>query len=103
MTGVRTAPGRTYGLVTSPETVARYVELLAAVADAGGPPCQIDPDRWHRGEEDPETAEALALCEVCPVLDACRSYALAAREPLGTWGGMTASERRARRRLEVSA
>ena len=30
----------------------------------------------------------------CPVIEQCRSYALAAQEPYGIWGGMTEEERR---------
>jgi WhiB family redox-sensing transcriptional regulator len=37
--------------------------------------------------------KALAVCAVCPVLDACRRHAEAVREPYGVWGGMTESQR----------
>jgi WhiB family transcriptional regulator, redox-sensing transcriptional regulator len=37
---------------------------------------------------------AKAICQRCPVLDQCRRYALAAREPYGVWGGLTEEERR---------
>jgi WhiB family transcriptional regulator, redox-sensing transcriptional regulator len=40
-------------------------------------------------------AAAKAVCARCPVLDLCRSHALAAREPYGVWGGMSESEREA--------
>ena len=39
-------------------------------------------------------ANAKALCATCPVIEQCRSYALAAQEPYGIWGGMTEEERR---------
>ena len=35
------------------------------------------------------------ICQSCPVLGECRSYALAIREPHGVWGGMSENERRA--------
>lgn len=38
---------------------------------------------------------AKQVCAVCPVLDQCRTHALALREPYGVWGGMTEDERAA--------
>jgi WhiB family transcriptional regulator, redox-sensing transcriptional regulator len=37
---------------------------------------------------------AKQICRSCPVLEACRSYALDAAEPYGIWGALTPSERR---------
>lgn len=39
------------------------------------------------------TATAKLLCQQCPVLQQCRTHALAAREPYGVWGGLSAEER----------
>lgn len=60
------------------------------------------------GEREPSRSRreraAQAVCAGCPVLLNCRSYALAAQEPYGVWGGMTETDRvemlaeRARRR-----
>lgn len=36
---------------------------------------------------------AKAICQACPVLARCRAHALAAPEPYGIWGAMTARER----------
>ena len=36
---------------------------------------------------------AKALCASCPVLAECRAHALAVREPYGTWGGLSETER----------
>ncbi|MEO6882038.1 MAG: WhiB family transcriptional regulator [Mycobacteriaceae bacterium] len=36
---------------------------------------------------------AKAMCERCPVLQQCRTHALAVHEPYGIWGGMSESER----------
>ncbi|AEI10171.1 WhiB family transcription regulator [Corynebacterium resistens DSM 45100] len=36
---------------------------------------------------------AKAICNTCPVIEACRSHALSVGEPYGIWGGMTESER----------
>lgn len=38
---------------------------------------------------------AQQVCASCPVLEQCRTHALAAREPYGVWGGMTEDERAA--------
>ena len=38
-------------------------------------------------------AEARGVCDTCPVRAACRSHAVAAAEPFGVWGGLTAEER----------
>lgn len=39
-------------------------------------------------------AEALAYCARCPVIVECLDFALATRQEWGTWGGLTARERR---------
>ncbi len=36
---------------------------------------------------------AKAVCAVCPVIENCLRWALAAREPYGVWGGTSAEER----------
>ncbi|WP_420371856.1 WhiB family transcriptional regulator [Ornithinimicrobium pratense] len=38
---------------------------------------------------------AKELCAACPVLEQCRTHALAVREPYGVWGGMSEEERAA--------
>ena len=38
-------------------------------------------------------AAAKAVCAGCPVLQQCRSAALASREPYGVWGGLSEHER----------
>ena len=42
---------------------------------------------------------AKEVCFGCPVIEACRSHALAVREPYGVWGGLSEDERRAIARL----
>ncbi|MHA6758608.1 WhiB family transcriptional regulator [Streptacidiphilus sp. PAMC 29251] len=39
---------------------------------------------------------AKQVCARCPVLLACRRYALEAEEPYGVWGGLSEDERLAR-------
>jgi WhiB family redox-sensing transcriptional regulator len=36
---------------------------------------------------------AKAVCASCPVVESCLRWALAAREPYGVWGGLSAEER----------
>ena len=36
---------------------------------------------------------AQMTCFACPVLHACREFAVEAREPWGVWGGMTPRQR----------
>ena len=38
-------------------------------------------------------AEAVAVCNRCPVLDACRQHVMKYREPYGVWGGLTEEDR----------
>ncbi len=52
-------------------------------------------------------AEAKAVCQRCPVIDACRRHALQVAEPYGVWGGLSEEERadqlRAQRRARSIA
>jgi WhiB family redox-sensing transcriptional regulator len=44
----------------------------------------------ERGEQRTQReGRAEKICAGCPVLGACREYALEAREPYGVWGGLT--------------
>lgn len=53
----------------------------------------IDPDIFFPvTDEDAEPAKA--ICNACPVREACLEFALAAREREGVWGGATERERR---------
>ena len=53
----------------------------------------VDPLVFHPVNED-DSAEAKAICALCPVREACLEYAIAAREKDGVWGGLDARERR---------
>lgn len=62
---------------------------------------QTDPDLWFPDKGNWTSSRAArALCQTCPLLAACRSWALThpdeARE--GIWGGLTERERCAERR-----
>jgi len=39
-----------------------------------------------------KVAAARAICRTCPVIQACRSFAIP-REEFGVWGGLTANQR----------
>lgn len=55
------------------------------------PPCKHLTELFfnpHREEE------AAALCEECPVIDDCRSFAYTNQVEYGVWGGTTAAQRR---------
>ncbi|WP_063735590.1 WhiB family transcriptional regulator [Streptomyces sp. RTd22] len=73
-------------MITLPDfiTAAR-----AACAQPG-----TDPDLWHsKDREDRRTAKT--ICTGCPLLDACRTWALDVRQSEGVWGGLDAAERAA--------
>jgi WhiB family redox-sensing transcriptional regulator len=53
----------------------------------------IDPDIFFPVTDD-DAEPAKAVCNVCPVREACLEFALAAREREGVWGGATERERR---------
>ncbi len=53
----------------------------------------IDPDIFFP-VTDEEAEPAKAICNACPVREACLEFALAAREREGVWGGATERERR---------
>jgi WhiB family redox-sensing transcriptional regulator len=53
----------------------------------------FSPDAERGPRRRAREAAAKALCAVCPVIQQCRSHALAVREPYGVWGGLTINER----------
>jgi WhiB family redox-sensing transcriptional regulator len=53
----------------------------------------FSPDAERGPRRRAREAAAKALCAVCPVIQECRSHALAVREPYGVWGGLTINER----------
>ncbi|MFE3762305.1 WhiB family transcriptional regulator [Streptomyces sp. NPDC059104] len=52
-------------------------------------PCATAPERWFSTSAKDRNA-AVRACSSCPVLQACREYALATRPAYGVWGGLTA-------------
>jgi WhiB family transcriptional regulator, redox-sensing transcriptional regulator len=53
----------------------------------------VDPEVFYP-LTDEEAVEAKAICDSCPVREACLEHALSAREREGIWGGATERERR---------
>lgn len=70
---------------------------LAEVLHRDGPaPCEEGtPDAWWptRDADSTDTTLAARCCTDCPARVECLTYALAADEQDGIWGGLTASER----------
>lgn len=71
--------------------LARQIEQSPTI-----PPCQdSDPEAWFSEDGMLEAGrKAKKMCQSCPVINACATYAIAAEEMFGVWGGMTALERR---------
>ena len=72
--------------------------LLDWLSEAGckGQPTEIffaaDNERGMKLRRNERRAKQ--ICWSCPVLEACRNYALNEDEPYGIWGALTPSERR---------
>ncbi len=48
----------------------------------------------RRDERERRERQAKALCQRCPVREACLDFAMSANEPFGIWGGLNELERR---------
>lgn len=55
---------------------------------------EASPEDWFASGLSKDWQRAKRICEACPVMTACRQYALDEGIPDGIFGGMTASERR---------
>ncbi len=47
--------------------------------------------------------EAKAVCQRCPVMDTCLTWAMSNNQDSGVWGGMSEDERRALKRRTARA
>lgn len=47
--------------------------------------------------------EAKAVCQACPVIDACLKWAIETNQDAGVWGGLSEDERRALKRRAARA
>lgn len=65
----------------------------------------MDPNDFHPIKSDPylipKVKAAKAFCQGCPVIHDCLLYAVSTMEEVGVWGGKSAKERRAFRRMYV--
>lgn len=63
-----------------------------------------DPEWWFQPANSADTRKAIRLCSLCPVLAACRTFALEHRISDGTWGGLPETElRRIHRAADILA
>jgi WhiB family redox-sensing transcriptional regulator len=74
-----------------------YDLLKTAIDEAKSiPACQVtDPEIWFADIDVGfnHTRIAKNFCKRCPVLNECATYAIAAEETHGIWGGLTPKER----------
>jgi DNA-binding CsgD family transcriptional regulator len=58
-------------------------------------PCETaGVDMFPDPADEAGAVEAVAVCDPCPIRQACGDEALARREPWGVWGGLTETHRR---------
>ena len=63
---------------------------------AAGPSLFYSPDGERGSRKRRRESAAKAICATCDVAEVCAAYALAWREPYGTWGGLSEADREAR-------
>lgn len=81
-------------------------DLLVALASVPAPGewasmgrCRKAPSELFFPGRGEDSSAAKGICEGCPVVGDCRSYAMEHAGLKGVWGGMSESERRLERRL----
>lgn len=83
-----------------------YRDLMQAIQDNDGVECAQFPDiyfpnDWESGTRADDLL-AKTVCNRCPVKQLCLEYAMTEDE-MGTWGGLTAHERRQLKSLSRSS
>jgi hypothetical protein len=75
-----------------------YFLLLRAIKEAGSVPCESAPTAWYP-EDIPDsdhrravTRLAKAMCQQCPIMEQCFTYAISNGERYGIWGGVEAKD-----------
>jgi WhiB family transcriptional regulator, redox-sensing transcriptional regulator len=63
---------------------------------AAGPALFYSPEGERGSRKRRRESAAKAICATCEVAEVCAAYALAWREPYGTWGGLSEADREAR-------
>ena len=61
-----------------------------------GPTLFYSPEGERGSRKRRRESAAKAICATCDVAEVCAAYALAWREPYGTWGGLSEADREAR-------
>jgi WhiB family transcriptional regulator, redox-sensing transcriptional regulator len=96
--GVEQADGPHMGDVHAPGWPSRPEEFWSWHFEAA---CrEVDNTLFYSpdGERGPRRVSreeaAKAICMGCRVIEVCSAYAVAAREPYGTWGGLSENDRR---------
>lgn len=55
----------------------------------------VDPNWWFPDAAHPDMADvAIGICQSCPVIDECLTFAITNQETSGIWGGKTPEQRR---------
>ncbi len=93
-----------YASVIPPAAHNAWLALSELLAAVGTVPCRTsDPEAWWPERRDLDSPPSLAaVCRRCPSRDSCLTYALAADEREGIWGGMTRAERLQASRADVA-
>jgi WhiB family redox-sensing transcriptional regulator len=86
-----------------PPTVERWDWQLQAACRGMESALFFAPDAERARARTHRIRAAKAVCEQCPALTACRTYAVEAGEPFGIWGGLTEDEREPARHLTSTA
>lgn len=68
-----------------------------AAAACLGVPDRLGRDPWFVEGQGAQPAEAIAVCEQCPVRQPCAAYAIEQGITEGVWGGLTPKQRRQHR------
>jgi WhiB family redox-sensing transcriptional regulator len=78
-----------------------FAHAQAEIEDSGGTlPCREFPELFYPEDHYQIPVKKIAessakiLCSGCPLLKACKDYAVAAQESYGIWGGTNPQERR---------
>jgi hypothetical protein len=75
-----------------PGALSEWLALAAVLEEVGTVPCRTsDAEAWwpdRRDMDAPSTRMAVRACWACPARTVCLSYAVAADERSGVWGGL---------------
>lgn len=75
-----------------------YFLLLRAIKEVGGVECEKNPTAWFPEDiPDPDQRRAVtrlakAICQQCPLIEQCFTYAISNGERHGIWGGVEAKD-----------